>query len=211
MCPSTGSRSLLASSESRSANRSIEPFRSAKSAVTCLRSPSIEPWRLGSSRPGAWVCRPSATRSAELWETLLGPPASRVSALRAKLGNRGKLGTAVGARALQGSGALLAEPCTGAIFVAALRTLHRKPFGAAGGDQLGRSLRHAEFNSAGSALNCWIGLLPLPGHYLAHRLVGRLRATANLIWPAPASGSRVPACAPRRRRRRRRRSRSAPP
>src|SRR5713101_3478101 len=37
---STGSRSLRASSGSRSASSSIEPFRSAKSTVTCLRSPS---------------------------------------------------------------------------------------------------------------------------------------------------------------------------
>src|SRR5262245_55776789 len=36
----TGSRSLRASSGSRSTSSSIEPFRSAKSTVTCLRSPS---------------------------------------------------------------------------------------------------------------------------------------------------------------------------
>src|SRR5215813_240687 len=36
----TGSRSLRASSGSRSASNSIEPLRSAKSTVTCLRSPS---------------------------------------------------------------------------------------------------------------------------------------------------------------------------
>jgi len=35
------------------------------------------------------------------------------------------------------------------------------------GHQLGRSVRHTEFNSAASALNCWIGLLPLPGYCLA--------------------------------------------
>ena len=40
MCSSTGSRSLRASSGSRSASSSIEPFRSANSTVTCLRSPS---------------------------------------------------------------------------------------------------------------------------------------------------------------------------
>ena len=40
MCSSTGSRSLRASSGSRSASSSIEPLRSAKSTVTCLRSPS---------------------------------------------------------------------------------------------------------------------------------------------------------------------------
>jgi class 3 adenylate cyclase len=37
---STGSRSFRASSGSRSARSSIEPLRSAKSTVTCLRSPS---------------------------------------------------------------------------------------------------------------------------------------------------------------------------
>src|SRR5215813_12394428 len=37
---STGSRSFRASSGSRSASNSIEPLRSAKSTVTCLRSPS---------------------------------------------------------------------------------------------------------------------------------------------------------------------------
>src|SRR5712691_11024164 len=37
---STGSSSLRASSGSRSASSSIEPFMSAKSTVTCLRSPS---------------------------------------------------------------------------------------------------------------------------------------------------------------------------
>src|SRR5215470_15214094 len=37
---STGSRSFWASSGSRSASNSIEPLRSAKSTVTCLRSPS---------------------------------------------------------------------------------------------------------------------------------------------------------------------------
>src|SRR5437867_829426 len=36
----TGSRSLRASSGSRSASSSIEPLRSAKRTVTCLRSPS---------------------------------------------------------------------------------------------------------------------------------------------------------------------------
>ena len=40
MCSSTGSSSLRASSGSRSASSSIEPLRSAKSTVTCLRSPS---------------------------------------------------------------------------------------------------------------------------------------------------------------------------
>src|SRR5438477_11362308 len=35
-----GSRIFRASSGSRSASSSIEPFRSAKSTVTCLRSPS---------------------------------------------------------------------------------------------------------------------------------------------------------------------------
>jgi len=40
MCSRTGSRSLRASSGSRSARSSIEPLRSAKSTVTCLRSPS---------------------------------------------------------------------------------------------------------------------------------------------------------------------------
>src|SRR5262245_20552894 len=40
MCSSTGSRSLRASSGSRSASSSIEPLRSAKRTVTCLRSPS---------------------------------------------------------------------------------------------------------------------------------------------------------------------------
>src|SRR5262245_55811354 len=40
MCSSTGSRSFRASSGSRSARSSIEPFRSAKRTVTCLRSPS---------------------------------------------------------------------------------------------------------------------------------------------------------------------------
>src|SRR5439155_8009974 len=43
MCSSTGSRSLRASSGSRSASSSIEPFRSAKSTVTCFRSPSRAP------------------------------------------------------------------------------------------------------------------------------------------------------------------------
>jgi hypothetical protein len=37
---STGSRNLRASSGSPSASSSIEPLRSAKSTVTCLRSPS---------------------------------------------------------------------------------------------------------------------------------------------------------------------------
>src|SRR5262245_33454603 len=37
---STGSRSFRASSGSRSASNSIDPFRSAKRTVTCLRSPS---------------------------------------------------------------------------------------------------------------------------------------------------------------------------
>src|SRR5216684_1952160 len=40
MCSRTGSRSLRASSGSRSASSSIEPLRSAKRTVTCLRSPS---------------------------------------------------------------------------------------------------------------------------------------------------------------------------
>src|SRR2546425_619076 len=40
MCSRTGSRSLRASSGSRSASSSIEPFRSANRTVTCLRSPS---------------------------------------------------------------------------------------------------------------------------------------------------------------------------
>ncbi len=40
MCVEHGSRSLPASSGSRSASSSIEPFRSAKRTVTCLRSPS---------------------------------------------------------------------------------------------------------------------------------------------------------------------------
>src|SRR3989442_16023170 len=40
MCSTTGSRILRASSGSRSASNSIEPLRSAKSTVTCLRSPS---------------------------------------------------------------------------------------------------------------------------------------------------------------------------
>ena len=40
MCSRTGSRSLRASSGSRSASNSIEPFKSANSTVTCLRSPS---------------------------------------------------------------------------------------------------------------------------------------------------------------------------
>src|SRR5215471_204135 len=40
MRSSTGSRSFRASSGSRSASNSIDPFRSAKSTVTCLRSPS---------------------------------------------------------------------------------------------------------------------------------------------------------------------------
>src|SRR5215831_12837050 len=40
MCSRTGSRSLRASSGSRSASISIEPFKSAKRTVTCLRSPS---------------------------------------------------------------------------------------------------------------------------------------------------------------------------
>src|SRR5262249_34452266 len=40
MCSRTGSRILRASSGSRSASSSIEPLRSAKSTVTCLRSPS---------------------------------------------------------------------------------------------------------------------------------------------------------------------------
>src|SRR5215831_2774 len=40
MCSSTGSRILRASSGSRSASSSIEPLRSAKSTVTCFRSPS---------------------------------------------------------------------------------------------------------------------------------------------------------------------------
>src|SRR5438132_180975 len=39
---STGSRILRASSGSRSASNSIEPLRSAKRTVTCLRSPSSE-------------------------------------------------------------------------------------------------------------------------------------------------------------------------
>src|ERR1700694_694617 len=40
MCSSTGSMSFRASSGSRSASSSMEPFRSAKSTVICLRSPS---------------------------------------------------------------------------------------------------------------------------------------------------------------------------
>jgi hypothetical protein len=40
MRSTTGSRILRASSGSRSASSSIEPFRSANSTVTCLRSPS---------------------------------------------------------------------------------------------------------------------------------------------------------------------------
>ena len=40
MCSRTGSRSWRASSGSRSASSSMEPFRSANSTVTCLRSPS---------------------------------------------------------------------------------------------------------------------------------------------------------------------------
>src|SRR6185295_1202544 len=40
MHSSRGSSSLRASSGSRSASSSMEPFRSAKSTVTCLRSPS---------------------------------------------------------------------------------------------------------------------------------------------------------------------------
>src|SRR5215475_15461831 len=40
MCSSTGSRIFLASSGSRSANNCMEPFISANSTVTCLRSPS---------------------------------------------------------------------------------------------------------------------------------------------------------------------------
>src|SRR5215813_8120872 len=43
MRSSTGSRSLRASSGSRSASNSIDPLRSAKSTVTCLRSPSRAP------------------------------------------------------------------------------------------------------------------------------------------------------------------------
>src|SRR6266481_2071443 len=40
MCSRTGSRSLRASSGSRSASSSIDPLRSANRTVTCLRSPS---------------------------------------------------------------------------------------------------------------------------------------------------------------------------
>src|SRR5262245_50720197 len=40
MCSITGSRSFRASSGSRSASNSIEPFMSANNTVTCLRSPS---------------------------------------------------------------------------------------------------------------------------------------------------------------------------
>src|SRR4029453_15323338 len=44
MCARTGSGSCRASSGSRSASSSMEPFRSANSTVTCLRSPSSA-WR----------------------------------------------------------------------------------------------------------------------------------------------------------------------
>src|SRR5262249_19344772 len=40
MCSRIGSRSFRASSGSRSASNSIEPFMSANNTVTCLRSPS---------------------------------------------------------------------------------------------------------------------------------------------------------------------------
>ena len=53
---STRSRSLRASSGSRSARSSIEPLRSAKSTVTCLRSPSRAPPR-DEDRSARWLGR----------------------------------------------------------------------------------------------------------------------------------------------------------
>src|SRR5262245_8730807 len=46
MCSITGSRSLRASSGSRSARTPMEPFRSAKSTVTCFLSPSSAPFEV---------------------------------------------------------------------------------------------------------------------------------------------------------------------
>src|SRR5438128_10139060 len=69
---STGSRILRASSGSRSARSSIEPLRSAKSTVTCFRSPSSA-WR---------VVRIFSARWAGVWASgdvsrKLTPPARR--------------------------------------------------------------------------------------------------------------------------------------
>lgn len=50
-----------------------------------------------------------------------------MSAFRAELGGRGKLGSAVGANARQGRGALFAELCAGAVVVLAAWTLHWRP------------------------------------------------------------------------------------
>jgi hypothetical protein len=47
----TGSRSRRASSGSRSASSSIEPLRSAKRTVTCLRSPALFDVRIFSAGP----------------------------------------------------------------------------------------------------------------------------------------------------------------
>jgi len=53
------------SSGSRSASSSIEPLRSTKSTVTCLRSPSRALFEVGSSRRGASECRTEGSRIAE--------------------------------------------------------------------------------------------------------------------------------------------------
>src|SRR5919106_4923272 len=58
MCPRTGSRSLRASSGSRSASSSIELLRSANRTVTCLRSPSSAAFDVRISRRGVWGCKP---------------------------------------------------------------------------------------------------------------------------------------------------------
>lgn len=74
-----------------------------------------------------------------------------MSALRAKLSGRGKLGSAVGAHRGQVRTALLAVLRPGAIFVPAFRTRHEKPKGSRKQKGLERSRAHNRQQGAMSA------------------------------------------------------------
>src|SRR6266850_1199830 len=79
-----------------------------------------------------------------------------MTALRAKLGNRGKFGAAVGAHRGQVRTALLAVLRPSAIFVRALRTPHENSLGAVGSTRL----RSVAARTIGSKALC--RLLELP-------------------------------------------------
>jgi len=117
---------MHASSESRSANNSIEPFRSAKSAVTCLRSPSIELLEVKIFSAKWLGCvglrRCEARDRRRSWHQF-----RRVGTLGTELCRRRQLSTAFGAHSGQRRPAFLAELRPRLVLALALRTLHDQP------------------------------------------------------------------------------------